>query len=279
MFRDSDLSIAFVGGGHITQAMVCGLLAAGWNAKKILICTPSAAKQKQFIEDNQVIATDDNGLAIRFADVVVIAVKPDKVPLICTEISEAMLQTQQQKLVLSLAEGVAHTRLREMLCGSNRIVCAVPNLAVTMRRGMTGMYAAPDCCDRDVRTAERLMSSLGEIMWVQHELQLASVEATSGSSSAYLYYVLEQMQQIAIEQGLSEQDAHNSVLQAAWGAISVAQNSQHSFAELRQSATQSKSSSNDAVETLKQADLPSTLRAAMKTVKQEAREKLQTESI
>ncbi|BDX07063.1 pyrroline-5-carboxylate reductase family protein [Planctobacterium marinum] len=279
MFRDTDLSIAFIGGGHITQAMVCGLLAAGCSAKKILVCTPSTQGQKQFIEEHQVLATGDNSLATRFADVVIIAVKPEKVPLICTEIAEAMLETQQQKLVISLAEGVAHARLREMLCGSNRIICAVPNLAVTLRRGMTGLYADPDCLFKDTRTAESLMASLGETLWVQEEMQLADVEATSGSSSAYLYYVLEQMQQIAIEQGLSEKEARNSVLQAAWGAISVAQNSQQSFAELRQSAVQSKSTSKDAIQALKDADLPATLRTAMKTVKQETQEKLQTESI
>jgi len=55
------------------------------------------------------------------------------------------------------------------------------------------------------------MQAAGITVWVDTEPQLDAVTALSGSGPAYFFYLIEQMIQSAVELGLSEATAKQSV--------------------------------------------------------------------
>ncbi len=260
---DPELNIAFIGGGNMAEAILAGLIKEGHCPKKILVCAPSAGTQQKYVDQYQVVTSGDNNHAALFADVIVLAVKPHVIPTVCRELASQMASPGQQKLVISVAAGVSQARLRQLLGGSTRVVCAMPNLPSAVGEGMTGLYAGADCDVQDVALVESMMASIGETLWLQQEQLMTSIVATAGSSPAYFFLLMEVMQKIAVEQGMAPEDAKLSVQQAAYGAVSLAVESDLSFKQLREKVTSPKGTTEQALNQFIKSDIEGIVRKAM----------------
>lgn len=269
---DPDLNIAFIGGGNMAEAMISGLLSGGHSPKSILVCAPSTETQVSLIDEYQIVTVGDNRVAALFADVIVLAVKPHIVPTVCEELNEVTIDTEQPKLVLSVAAGVSHLNLRQWLGGSSRVICAMPNLPSAIGKGMTGLYTTPECDVLDVSLAESLMSTIGETLWVQEEQMMASMVATAGSSPAYFFLLMEAMQKVAMEQGMSVEQAKLSIQQAAFGAASMAVESDEDFGALRKRVTSPNGTTEKALQQFTQSNIEGIVRKAMTAAADKTRE-------
>ena len=70
-----NCNITFIGGGNMAQALIGGLLARGLPATRITVSDP-VEKIRLLLAEKDVHTTDDNLAAIRDADIVLLAVKP-----------------------------------------------------------------------------------------------------------------------------------------------------------------------------------------------------------
>src|SRR5688500_4870223 len=80
--------LAVLGCGKMGEALVAGLLASGWRqASEVVVTARDEERLKELSEKHGVATTLDNGAAVAGADVVVLAVKPQDIEALLTEVS------------------------------------------------------------------------------------------------------------------------------------------------------------------------------------------------
>ncbi|HEX5656909.1 MAG TPA: NAD(P)-binding domain-containing protein, partial [Polyangiales bacterium] len=118
-------NIAFLGAGNMARALLQGCLGRGGYAAEQLAATDvSEAARAKVASELGVHVFPHNAEAARWAQLIVLAVKPQVLPRVLAEIAP---QLTPDKLVISIAAGVSIARLRDGLNGHARVVRAMPN--------------------------------------------------------------------------------------------------------------------------------------------------------
>jgi len=244
---DTTKIVAFIGGGNMAQALIGGLLAEGLAATMIRVAEP-VAELRELLALRGVGAYPTAAEAIRGADVVVLAVKPQIIQSVLADIAALV----SGKLVISIAAGVSVATLTQGLAGHGRIVRAMPNTPALVQSGATGLYAPANLGQADRTLAATILAAAGLVLWVDDESLMHAVTAVSGSGPAYFFYLMESMIAAGIAQGLDERTARALTLQTALGAAQMAIISEEGPAKLRQNVTSPNGTTAAAIEHLDQ---------------------------
>lgn len=243
----SNKTIAFIGAGNMTRSIISGLVSADYPAEQIIASNPSTSKLDNLQRDFKIKTTQDNRHAVDTAQVVVLAIKPQLMESVCADLSKHC--NLKQKLFVSIAAGINHHRLLEMLGGNYPLVRTMPNTPSMLSKGMTGLYAPKEVGDNDRQIVEQIMRSVGDTLWVEKESDIDLVIATAGSSPAYFFLFLEAMQNHAMELGLDKDAARKLVQQAMLGAAEmVCHNPALEIGELRAQVTSKGGTTAKAIE-------------------------------
>ena len=116
-----NCNITFIGGGNMAQALIGGLLSRGLPATRITVSDPFE-NIRQLLQEKDVHVTDDNIAAIKNADIVVFAVKPQ----VLGGVLKPLKGLLEDKLLISIVAG-AEIKTISDLTGSERIVRVMPN--------------------------------------------------------------------------------------------------------------------------------------------------------
>src|SRR6186713_3373940 len=119
------LTIGFLGAGKMATALAKGFVAAGLTtAKQIIASDPVDAARKYFSKETGAKTTNSNLEVVRFADVLVLAVKPGNVAELLQEIRGSFTE---KHLLISIAAGVPIAKLESGLSSSARVIRVMPN--------------------------------------------------------------------------------------------------------------------------------------------------------
>ena len=241
--------IAFVGGGNMAASLIGGLLAAGHPPARLRAAVRTADSAERLRGRFGVEALSDNAQAIRDADVVVLAVKPQ-------QMAEAVrgLRLAAGATVISVAAGVRVATLAQWL-GSNAVVRAMPNTPALFRCGISGLYAAPEVPELSRRRAEQVLGSVGETCWVPREEQIDAVTALSGCGPAYSFLLTELLREAGAGLGLDPAVAAQLARSTFIGAAQMARDAGADVAELRAQITSKGGSTEAALAHLEAAGL------------------------
>ena len=132
-------NIAFIGAGNMTRSIISGLIKNNYPASSIFASNPSMPKLSALKSDFGINITQDNQHAVQQAAVIVMAVKPQLMEKVCSELSKRISLTG--KLFISIAAGIKTSRLQEMLGGDYPLIRTMPNTPSSLGFGMTGLYA------------------------------------------------------------------------------------------------------------------------------------------
>ena len=161
------------------------------------------------------------------------------------------------QLVVSIAAGIRSADIGRSLSVAGatptatsygNIVRAMPNTPALIRAGITGLYASLAVGASGRKQAETLLEVVGKIAWFDDEAMLDAVTAVSGSGPAYVFYVLEALEQAAREMGFDELTAREFALQTFLGGARLAAGSAESPAVLRQRVTSKGGTTERAIE-------------------------------
>ncbi|MCG9697692.1 pyrroline-5-carboxylate reductase [Shewanella sp. Isolate11] len=278
---DPKVRVAFIGGGNMAKAIIAGLLKHGHDQQNILVCSPTQTTRNAIVDEFNVRVHHSNSAAVSFADVIIIAVKPFVVPLVCEEIQPLLSENNNanasnantnNKLVISIAAGIKQQTISQKLNDASPVVCAMPNLPTAIGKGLTGMFTPVTTDKSYIQLADGLMNAVGDTVWLDDEQQMSTIVATAGSSPAYFFLFLEAMEKAAINQGLPKDTATKAVLQSAMGAISMAMSSQLDFASLRRQVTSPKGTTEQAILAFQHGDLDELVANAMDSAAERAKE-------
>jgi pyrroline-5-carboxylate reductase len=153
-------------------------------------------------------------------------------------------------LIISIAAGITEPDLRNWLGGDLAIIRCMPNTPALIGCGATGLFANSFVNKDQRQIADAILSAAGITVWVDDEKLLDSVTALSGSGPAYFFLVIEILQKIGEELGLTPEQARQLTLQTAVGATRMAQQSDESAAVLRKRVTSPGGTTERAIEIL-----------------------------
>jgi pyrroline-5-carboxylate reductase len=105
----------------------------------------------------------------------------------------------------------------------------MPNLAVAVRRGVTGLYS-PDVDRHTEQQLNNLFASLGFAMWMADEAKLAALGSVAGAGPAYVARFIAALAKAGEKRGLSQEIAstiaRETVLGTAWMAATTGEDMQ-----------------------------------------------------
>lgn len=266
--------IAFIGAGNMTRSIVSGLVNNAYPAYLITASNPSIGKLTALHADFAINITQENSEAVKTADVIVLAVKPQLMEQVCEKLTQD--QNLGGKLFVSIAAGIPTGRLQQMLGGDYAVVRTMPNTPSALGKGMTGLFSESNVKLDDRKYAADLMSQVGEIAWVEKESMIDGVIAAAGSSPAYFFLFLEAMQKESERQGFDHQTARLMVQQAMLGAAEMVCHNPHlELSELRTQVTSKGGTTAKAIESFQQQGIEQIVANAMQAAIKRAEEMAQ----
>ena len=134
---------------------------------------------------------------------------------------------------------------------------------------MSGLYASSTLNPNSL-FAENLMQAVGEVCWVEQE---AALTVLLPQQEAYFFLFMEAMQEEAIKQGFSAEQARMLVQQSALGAAEmVVANPETDLATLRAQVTSKGGTTAEAIRTFNECQLSDTVAKAMRAAVSRAEE-------
>ena len=223
--------IAYVGGGNMARALAGGMLAAGYEASHVQISEPQSGLRESLADELPgavIVAANED--AVRDAECVVLAVKPQILCEVCKPLASIVQRTKP--LIISIAAGVRAQDIEDWLGGNLAVVRVMPNQPALLRRGVSGLYANTQTSEHQLRAATNIISTTGPVVRVASEEDIDTVTAVSGTGPAYFYLLVDMLVRAAVELGLDYDDALKLVLETARGAGEMAEQSGESMDSL-----------------------------------------------
>lgn len=253
---------AFLGAGQMGSAIFTGLLRRGnVPASDILLFEANPDRAATCTATWGVRIASSLSEALREADLVVLAVKPQDLGALLDSCDPALLA---RPLFVSIAAGKTLAWLEEKLPGA-RVVRVMPNLAMRVGEGMSALSAGTRATEADLEAARFVLGCSGKVRCMSESL-LDAVTALSGSGPAFFAVVLQAFVQGAIDLGMPQEDAQELALQTLIGTGKVLAEGDASPAEFIRAVTSAKGTTEAGLRILQASPLASiiadTLRAA-----------------
>lgn len=222
------MRVFFLGGGNMATAIVAGMSQAGGYDIEVI---DRNQNKRQYLIDIYQVRANEALPELNADDVLVLAVKPQ-------DMQEATANIRiNGALVLSLAAGLTTSILSKFLHGHQRIIRIMPNTPCQIGLGISGLFAPATMNGKDKAIAEKIMLTSGSVVWLDEESGINRIAGISGSGPAYVFYFLNALQQAAIQQGFSAQEAHQLSLGTFKGAVALAEKSGLEFNQLQKNVT------------------------------------------
>ncbi|MBI3074383.1 MAG: pyrroline-5-carboxylate reductase [Deltaproteobacteria bacterium] len=219
------LKVALIGAGKMAGALADGLV----GRMLVGVANRSPRRLDAFVAAHKGVRRFASYReAVKGADVVIIAVKPDGVLSVIDEILETLAIG---KTIVSVAAGLPLDALEAALPKSVGVVRAMPNLASAVRAGATGLYGARTAQAR--KAVENVFSAVGRIYWCDSDAAIDSLTAVSGSGIAYVLVWLEALADAAVRLGMERARAIDLSATTIAGAAALVHSTRRHPATLR----------------------------------------------
>jgi len=250
-----QLTISFIGGGNMAEALIAGLRRAGHDGARIWV-SDSQQLRRDFLSTTYAVKTSpDNGEAARHADVLVLAVKPQQMKSALSGLSKEL---KADASVISIAAGISTAALQEWLGERANIVRVMPNTPALVGAGISALFS--DAAEMHKLRTEYLLQACGESVRLERENQMHAVTALSGSGPAYFLLMAEIMKATGVKLGLSEELASQLANQTALGAGKMLVDSDRTAEELRHQVTSPGGTTQAALDEMYEMGLPAAIR-------------------
>jgi pyrroline-5-carboxylate reductase len=221
----AEQPIGFVGAGKMATALARGFIRANLTtADQIIASDPVEGARSSFARDTGAKITVSNLEVLKFADVLLLAVKPGQVADVLEEIRGRF---SANHLLLSIAAGVTLAKLETGLGHGARVIRVMPNTPALVGASATAYALGRNATAADGRLAQTLFTSVGVAFQLQESL-LDAVTGLSGSGPAYIYVIIEALSDGGVAAGLPREVATRLAAQTVFGgAKMVLETGQH----------------------------------------------------
>ncbi|PKJ56863.1 pyrroline-5-carboxylate reductase ProI [Bacillus sp. SN10] len=243
-------NISFLGAGSIAEAIIGGLLHANVvKGEQITVSNRSNETRLQELHQKYgVKGTHNKKELLTDTNILFLAMKPKDVAEALSPFKEYI---HHNLLIISLLAGVSTHSIRNLLEKDIPIIRAMPNTSAAILKSATAISPSKHATKEHIQTAIALFETIGLVSVVEEE-DMHAVTALSGSGPAYIYYVVEAMEEAAKEIGLKEDVAKSLILQTMIGAAEMLKASEKHPSILRKEITSSGGTTEAGIEVLQE---------------------------
>ncbi|MFC2068810.1 pyrroline-5-carboxylate reductase [Chloroflexota bacterium] len=228
------MMITFIGGGNMGEAMVAAILNKGLSTSRdISVCEINNERCHYLEQKYGVAITNNSRLATEKSEVVVLAVKPQNLTEVMTELDSKL---KPEQLVLSIIAGARIDTLRHGL-NHDCIIRAMPNTPAQIGEGISVWTATAEVTEPQKVATGYILGAMGREIFVNIEKYIDMATAVSGSGPAYCFLFVESLVDAAIHIGLPHDMAQELVVATMLGSGHFIQKSGNLPVELRKQVT------------------------------------------
>jgi len=250
---------ALIGAGAIGEAVIAGTL-----RKKLVrpidltAAGPRTDRLAALHTKYGIATTTNNSAAVQRADLVVIAVKPQRL----SEVMKGLRGIRPEALVLSVVAGASIKKLAAGL-KHKAIVRCMPNMPAQIGEGITVWTASHEASARQRELARQILEALGAQVFVEDESYLDMATALSGNGPAYVFLFTEALIDAGVHMGFPRRISEELVLQTLKGSAAYYQRAGLHPAALRNQVTSPGGTSAEALYYLEKAGFRSAISRAV----------------
>jgi pyrroline-5-carboxylate reductase len=225
----NNKKLGFIGVGNMGEALLRGITGSGLiSPADILASDVNLEKLSGLSGELGIAAVESNCQLVRKADIILLAVKPDVIRTVLSEISSDL---NQPKWCISIAAGVSTAVIEGILQTGGKpdesgnyncpVVRVMPNTPAMVYEGMTAICPGKYANEEHIRKTQEMFQAVGKVIVVQEKL-MDAVTALSGSGPAFVFLIIESLTDAAVQLGLSREDAAVMAAQTVLGASKMA---------------------------------------------------------
>ncbi len=229
-------------------ALLSGMLREGISKSRILVVDTNKQKLKELSGIKFLSNFNDKKISNFSPDIIIFAVKPQ----IIDDIIKVYKKFSDKSVFVSIIAGKTIGYFEKHLGSKAAIIRSMPNLPSMISQGITVVCANNSVKNSSIKIVMKIFSLVGKSIKIEgkDEDLLDAVTAVSGSGPAYLFYLIECMQNAAIKLGLPTDIAEELVVQTVYGSAILAYSSQDKAKILRENVTSPKGTTEAALKVL-----------------------------
>jgi pyrroline-5-carboxylate reductase len=262
--------IVFIGAGSMAEAMISGLIEKKmYSGKEIIVTNRSNDERLQELSRHYGVTTSrDYKKILKKASVVVLAFKPKDVVESLSLLKEDL---SSDHLVISVIAGVSTDSITNLLGFEGPVIRAMPNTSASIGQSATAITSGNWTNDKHEQLARALFEAIGKVITVDEEA-MHLVTGLSGSGPAYFYYMIEAMQDAAVQEGMTEETARELIFQTFVGAAGMVKASNKTPRQLRKEITSPNGTTEAGIKMLQQEQFKESISSCIKTAKNRSEE-------
>ena len=213
-----DKKIGIIGCGNMGEAILSRLSNILEKSVSIMVSEFDAKRREEIQSKYKIIVEVDNNEVVKFADVIILAVKPkDLEPILKGEVCCGV---SKKKLLISIAAGVTTKHIERIVGKDVPVIRAMPNMAAAIGESISSISAGSSAGPEDMKLAREIFLTIGDVVEINEDL-VDAVTAISGSGPAYFFYLIESLIEAGRAAGLKEETAKKLVIKTALGSAKL----------------------------------------------------------
>lgn len=199
-------SIGFIGGGRITRVFLHGLSNKKAIPKDVKVFEPDIETLNALRTDFPGVVFADSVSEVAEQNIVFIAVHPPVVMETLMAIKDSLIEST---IVISLAPKITLEKMAGIL-PTIKLVRMIPNATSFINEGYNPLTFSSEFQKKEKKQVLKLLKNLGKTFETE-EAKLESYAIVSAMLPTYFWFQWKEMENIAIQTGLSAEEAQKSV--------------------------------------------------------------------
>lgn len=261
--------VAVIGGGKMGGILAQGMIERNiLSAKDITVTDIDPARLDDLRRTLNLQVTSDNKKAVKGADIIILAVKPQNFAETLREIRPVATPS---KLFISIAAGVTTDFIEKALTKKPRVLRVMPNVNAVAGEGASAVSRGHFAKKDDVKYALAIVGAVGLAVEVDEKL-MDAVTGLSGSGPAYCFLMIEALTDAGVQLGIPRELAEKLAVQTMLGSAKLCLTGHQHPAQLKNMVTSPGGTTAAGLKVLEEGKIRATLMAAVEAAAKRAKE-------
>ena len=250
------MKLAFIGGGTMAEAILRGVLDAQVAAPTDVAIGEPRPERRQFLSSEFGVQAHQGNLdAAKEADLLILAIKPQDLPVIFQELGERL---RPEQAVLSIIAGAKMSTLSKGFSHES-IIRVMPNTPAQIGQGMSMWTCSPQVSEQQRDFTRSIVSTVGKEIYVDDEKYMDMATALSASGPAYVFMIIEALIDAGVYVGLPRDMARTMALQTVYGSTQLVMETGRHPADLKDMVVSPGGTTAEGLQVLERAGVPAAI--------------------